>query len=211
MSLAIELQITAGRGPRECAYVVAEVLKVLRRDAALARVGTEVLASVPSPGPGPEAVMSALVRLTGLAAKDVADRWTGTIQWIGSSPYRASHRRKNWFVGITQETAMAATTPGATRATSYQTMRASGPGGQNVNKTNSAVRATDVESGLTVTARASRSQRQNRQAATARLDELLAERENEVRQSVNDQLWDKHQKVVRGEPIRTFRGPEFRG
>jgi peptide chain release factor len=51
----------------------------------------------------------------------------------------------------------------------HQTMRSSGNGGQNVNKVNSAVRATHQSSGISVVSMDSRSQHQNKKIATTRL------------------------------------------
>jgi len=57
-----------------------------------------------------------------------------------------------------------------------ETFRSGGPGGQHQNKTESGVRLTHLPSGITVTARDSRSQHRNRQIALARLREALEER-----------------------------------
>ncbi len=54
-----------------------------------------------------------------------------------------------------------------------ETFRAGGPGGQHQNKAETGVRITHVASGLTVTARDSRSQHRNRRLALARLREAL--------------------------------------
>ena len=43
---------------------------------------------------------SALLALEGEGAEALAAGWEGTIQWIGKSPYRPNHKRKNWFVGV---------------------------------------------------------------------------------------------------------------
>jgi len=57
-----------------------------------------------------------------------------------------------------------------------ETFRSGGPGGQHQNKTESGVRLTHLPSGITVTARDSRSQHRNRQIALVRLREALEER-----------------------------------
>ena len=55
----------------------------------------------------------------------------------------------------------------------FEAFRASGPGGQHVNKTESAVRLTHLPSGLTVTARATRSQYRNKQLCLEKLREKV--------------------------------------
>ncbi len=57
-----------------------------------------------------------------------------------------------------------------------ETFRAGGPGGQHQNRTESGVRLTHLSTGISVTARESRSQHRNRKAALARLRVALEER-----------------------------------
>ena len=62
------------------------------------------------------------------------------------------------------------------RGCDVQTFRATGPGGQGVNTTDSAVRMVHRATGATVTARESRSQWQNRQSCLRKLHELFERR-----------------------------------
>lgn len=57
----------------------------------------------------------------------------------------------------------------------FDTFRASGPGGQHVNKTETAVRLTHLPSGLTVTAQTERSQYRNKQVCLQKLREKAAQ------------------------------------
>ncbi|MBF3202878.1 peptide chain release factor H, partial [Pseudomonas aeruginosa] len=88
-----------------------------------------------------------LLGLRGTAAEALAARWCGVIQWIGPSPYRARNARKNWLIGAERLAAPPASLEGEIR---FETLRSSGPGGQHVNTTDSAVRATHLASGISV-------------------------------------------------------------
>ena len=194
----IYLQITSGRGPAECCRVVALVLEKILLQARKLGLIAEVIER--EQGDMNRTLYSAIVLLEGRKVDEIVDEWEGTIQWIAQSPYRIYHKRKNWFVGVNSFTP---TELGEvdTKYITYQTLRSSGPGGQHVNKTESAVRATHAPSGMSVTASDQRSQLQNKKLATERLlIKLLAWNVEQTMQQAQDN-WDNHNNLERGNPV----------
>lgn len=203
---SIFLQITSGRGPVECARVVALVLEMILKEAREGGLLAEVLDREPGPQEFGGTLFSASLKLEGEAAGNFASQWIGTVQWIGKSPYRKMHKRKNWFIGVQQihipdEVLMDA---GNIR---YETLRASGPGGQHVNKTESAVRAIHIPSGLSAMASDERSQAQNKKLAKERLFLKIAEWKNEENRRIIRENWDQHNSLERGNPVKVITRP----
>jgi peptide chain release factor len=204
MSDRLWLQITSGRGP------VGHLARVLEKEARAAGIACELLEAVPGDDRG--ALLSALLSLDGPDAAAFARRNAGSVQWICPSPLRPTHKRKNWFVGVDLLTAPDKMGPATVKAAdvTFEAMRASGPGGQHVNKTASAVRATHKPTGLVATAREERSQSMNKKLALARLAGLLAAGANAAEAESDRTRWAQHDQLERGSPVRTFRGPDFR-
>lgn len=196
----IYLQITSGRGPAECCRVVALVLEKILIQAKKLGLVVEVIER--EEGEMNRTLFSAVLSIEGGHTIDqLVDEWEGTIQWIGQSPYRIYHKRKNWFVGVKSFTPHDFNEID-TKLFTYQTLRASGPGGQHVNKTESAVRATHNPSGLSVVASDQRSQLMNKKLATERLlIKLSAWNEEKVMLEAQEN-WSNHNSLERGNPVK---------
>jgi peptide chain release factor len=130
--------------------------------------------------------------------------WQGTVQWIARSPFRPEHKRKNWFVGVEVMPPVEESRFDAGDV-KFETMRASGPGGQHVNRTESAVRVTHVPTGLQATASEERSQHRNKKLAVARLAAKLAEIEAGEQAASRDERWRAHRALERGNATRMYR------
>lgn len=201
------VQITAGRGPAECCWVVAKVLKYFLEE--VQKAGFEYTIVQKIAGSENGTVQSVTIQFKGRALEAFTNSWVGTVQWIGTSTFRKYHKRKNWFVGIYELDAVQFQEL-SEKDIRFQAMRSSGPGGQHVNKTDSAVRATHTPTGIQVVAMDSRSQHQNKKLAIQRLKEkMLVFRLEFLQKSLTDQ-WENHLSVQRGNPIRVFRGTDFK-
>ena len=201
------LQITSGRGPEECCWVVHRLLHHMVKCAESLSIKTRVLETIP--GINRDTLKSALVALEGEAVSVFANDWEGSIQWIGQSMFRPGHKRKNWFVGACFLKPPEIDAP-PDRLFKIKTMRSSGPGGQHVNKTESAVRITHVSTGLSATAQEERSQHMNKILAMTRLYELIEKKHSDEIQKATKTRWASHNDLERGNPVKVFKGIDFK-
>ncbi len=132
----------------------------------------------------------------------------GTHALVARSENRGKDSRKRWYASVSCHDAP----PLANdvdlvidpREIEISAMRASGPGGQNVNKTSTAVRIRHVPTGLVVRAADERSQKANMRRALARLSALLRDREERRLERQETQKWSTHSRLERGFPVRTY-------
>ncbi len=199
----IILHLTSGSGPEECRWVVARLADAFGREARENGIACALIEShegFPS---------SLLLRLSGDGAVIFASERVGTIVWTGESRFRPHHKRRNWFVGVSLAPEPDAIADLRDEDIDYQSMRASGPGGQHVNKTDSAVRATHRPTGLVATAQEQRSQHANRKLAKLKLAMALQERRAHSQAQGRRAEWALHNQLERGNPVRTYSGPHF--
>ncbi len=200
----ILLQLSAAQGPAECCQAVARALACQQHEAAQAGIRTEQLEREDGEQPG--TLRSVLLSLDGDGEDTLASRWEGTIQWICASPWRPRHPRKNWFIGVARCEAPSTTLADEIR---FEATRSSGPGGQHVNKTESAIRATHVATGISVKVQTERSQHANKRLAMLLLAHKLACRDEEMNAAQRGLRRQLHRQVERGNPRRVFRGEGF--
>ena len=195
------LQITSGRGPVECCRVVALVLERILKQAQTRKLKVEIVEK--EAGPANRTLLSAVIALEGAGCDTLVEEWEGTVLWIARSPYRIHHRRKNWFVGV-QTFLLSESREATENEIRYETLRASGPGGQHVNKTESAVRAVHIPSGISVVASDQRSQWQNKKLATERLQVKLTAWNVERAMIQAQANWSNHNSLQRGNPVKVI-------
>lgn len=195
------LQITSGRGPVECCRVVALVLERILKQAQTRKLKVEIVEK--EAGPANRTLLSAVIALEGAGCDTLVEEWEGTVLWIARSPYRIHHRRKNWFVGV-QTFLLSESREATENEIRYETLRASGSGGQHVNKTESAVRAVHIPSGISVVASDQRSQWQNKKLATERLLVKLTAWNVEQAMIQAQANWSNHNRLQRGNPVKVI-------
>ena len=198
------IQITSGRGPVECCRVVVLVMQKIIEQARKLGLETELVEHEDGPQDG--CMFSATLAVQGDDIRLLTDEWEGSVLWVAQkNPFRPWHRRKNWFVGVHAFKPLEKAQV-SERDITYDTLRASGPGGQNVNKVETAVRATHRPSGISVVASDLRSQSQNKKLAYERLMMKLSAMEEEKQMHQTRDVWMNHNTLERGNPVKKFKG-----
>ena len=202
ITVRVCLQLSAGQGPVECQRGVWHAARVVAREALARTVDIQLVDVVE--GLEGQAWKSVVCVLEGDNAQALAQSWAGTILWIHGA--RSGASRKNWYLSGTTWADVPAIDP---KGVVFDTCRSSGAGGQHVNTTNSAVRATHVATGLAVKIQSERSQHANKATALAVLTmKIHALNMNRAAQQGQQQR-QAHHELVRGNPLRTFLGADF--
>jgi peptide chain release factor len=196
------VQISAGTGPVEVRRFVALLAEHL---AARCEEAGAVIREVVVHG---EEAAPASVEIHVAAAPPWVSALGGTHALVARSPDRGKRARKRWYAGVQlheEAPCPAVAGPEVRREdVTITAMRASGPGGQKVNKTASAVRVHHAASGVTVRVADERSQRDNVRAALARIGRILAERASARAAEDRADRRLSHYRVERGRPAFTY-------
>src|SRR4029077_1401639 len=157
--------------------------------------------------PGEEAgIKSATFQVSGENAYGLFGAERGVHRLVRLSPFDSAHRRQTSFAGVEVAPVVGDTGEVEINDDDLQvdTYRASGAGGQHVNKTDSAVRITHRPTGIVVQCQNERSQSSNRATAMAMLRaRLLAQRERERAEEIAREKGEA-QDVNFGSQIRSY-------
>lgn len=151
------------------------------------------------------AVERAVVTCNGEDFVSFRKEWLGTIKW------RAKGKsNRNFYVQISAIDLPKHLLEQPSTIT-FEAIRASGPGGQHVNKVSTAIRATHPFSGITLVASEHRSQLQNKATATLKIQKKIAEwKENQLVQWLENQSVNTNIKVRNQPPVKEIISADFR-
>lgn len=185
----------------ECCKVVANVQSMMMKQAQKLGLLLEVLDSKMGEQNG--TMQSSTLVLSGKGHEAFVKEWQGTVLWIGKSPYRKFHKRKNWYIGI-EVFDWHKEIRWDEREVKLETCRSSGPGGQNVNKVETAVRGIHQPSGIQVLATDSRSQLQNKKLCLERLEAKVMAWQTQQLVDGQQNRWQEHNELERGNPVKVI-------
>jgi peptide chain release factor 2 len=195
--------VNAGAGGTDAQDWAEMVLRMMMRWAERRGFKVELLEA----SPGEEAgIKSATFRASGENAYGLYSAEKGVHRLVRLSPFDSANRRQTSFAGV--EVAPVVEESGDIEIDDddlqIDTYRASGAGGQHVNKTDSAVRITHKPSGIVVQCQNERSQSSNRATAMAMLRAKLIEAEERRRKEEIARERGEAQDVNFGSQIRSY-------
>jgi peptide chain release factor 2 len=197
------LAIHAGAGGTESQDWAEMLLRMYLRWAERRGLQTEVLDMTQGEEAG---IKSVMLEVRGPLAYGYLKSERGVHRLVRLSPFDADHARHTSFalVEVLPEAESAAEVKINSDELRIDTFRASGHGGQNVQKNSTAIRITHIPTGLVVTCQNERSQSRNKESALRVLEARLLEREVDRQAQERSKLKGEHVAAGWGNQIRSY-------
>jgi peptide chain release factor 2 len=197
------VDIQAGSGGTEAQDWASMLLRMYLRYAERKCFQVEVLEESEGEVAG---IKSASIKVSGEYAYGHLRTETGVHRLVRKSPFDSGNRRHTSFASVfvypeVDDSIEVDINPADLRIDTY---RASGAGGQHINKTDSAVRITHLPTNIVVQCQNDRSQHRNRAEAMAMLKSRLYEAELRKRQAEQQKLEDSKTDIGWGHQIRSY-------
>lgn len=197
------LDIQAGSGGTEAQDWAEMLLRMYLRWGERRGFATELIEVSPGEVAG---IKSATIRVEGEYAYGWLRTETGVHRLVRKSPFDSGNRRHTSFAAVfvspeVEDDIDIDINPADLKVDTY---RASGAGGQHVNRTDSAIRITHMPSGIVVQCQSDRSQHKNRSTAMKQLKAKLYELEMQKRTEQQQALEDSKSDIGWGSQIRSY-------
>ncbi len=197
------LTINPGAGGTESMDWAQMLFRMYTRWAEASQYGVEVMDLLPGEEAG---VKSATLEISGKFAYGYLSAERGVHRLVRISPFDSQHRRHTSFASVfvypvVDDDIEIEINEEDLRIDTY---RASGAGGQHVNKTDSAVRITHEPTGIVVSCQQERSQHKNKSKALRMLQAALYQAAVEEREAEREKLEGTKTKIEWGQQIRSY-------
>jgi peptide chain release factor 2 len=197
------VEINSGAGGTESADWALMLTRMYTRWATAHGMQVDVIEETPGETAG---LKSATLQVKGTNAYGWLKTEAGVHRLVRISPFDSNARRHTsfasvWVYPVVDDAIEIEINPADVRTDTY---RASGAGGQHVNKTDSAVRLTHIPTGIAVACQTERSQHQNRDRAWKMLRARLYELELQKREAARAQIEEQKTDIGWGHQIRSY-------
>jgi peptide chain release factor 2 len=197
------LSINSGAGGTEACDWALMLSRMYQRWAAKRNWKVDLLDTVDGDVAG---IKSVTFKISGPFAYGYCKAEKGVHRLVRISPFDSNAKRHTSFASVdvspeVEDDIQIEIRPDQIRIDTY---RASGAGGQHVNKTDSAVRITHLPTGIVVSCQAERSQLQNKETCLKLLRAKLYEKEIQERQSKLENLGGEKKEIAWGSQIRNY-------
>lgn len=198
------LTVRSGAGGTEAQDWAEMLLRMYLRYAEKTGFGSTVIEETRGQEAG---IKNATIEIRGRLAYGYLRGERGIHRLIRLSPFNANNLRQTSFASVEVMPILPDTNRDIVvrpEDLKIDTFRASGAGGQHVNKTESAIRITHLPSGIVVSCQSERSQLQNRDQAMKLLRSKLAQKKIEEEERERAKLKGEERAVAFGSQIRTY-------